>query len=186
MNFNKFVILTVIFLLLGAYVYLFEIGSSKDEEVIADKVEKALDFNAEDVVGVSLKGNGRAILLKKVKGQWKIERPGEPDADNEKVFDLLSFFDYGIVRVIEMNPPDIKEYGLDRPSYEFGVKIAGGESFQTLIIGDDAPGNLSCYAKVKGRTKVVLLGLRYRQEFERALKEFSQALRDAETNNHPN
>ncbi len=177
MNLNKFVVLTVIFCLLGAYVYLFEIGSVKDEEVVTDEVEKALDFDAEDVVGVSLKGNGREVLLKKVKGQWKIDRPGGPDVRNEMVFDLLSFFDYGIVRVIEINPSDIKVYGLDRPCYEFGVKIAGGESFQTLIIGDDAPGNLSCYAKVKGRTKVVLIGLRYRQEFERALKEFSQALR---------
>ena len=180
MNLNKFVILTVIFLLLGAYVYLFEIGSAKDEEVVTDEVEKALDFNTEDVVGVSLEGNGQAVLLKKVKGQWKIERPGGPDADNEKVFDLLSFFDCGIVRVIEMNPSDIKVYGLDRPSFEFGIKIAGGESFHTLIIGDDAPGNLSCYAKVKGRTKVILLGVRYRQEFDRALKELSQALRARE------
>lgn len=177
MNINKIIILAVIFLLLGTYVYLFEVGSAKDDEAVTDEVEKALDFNAENVVGVSLKGNGQAVFLKKVKGQWKIERIGEPDADNIKVFDLLSFFDFGIVRVIEMNPSDIKVYGLDRPRYEFGVKIAGGESFQTLIIGDDAPGNLSCYAKVKGRTKVILLGLRYRQEFERALKEFSQALK---------
>ncbi len=174
MNLNKFVILTVIFLLLGVYVYIFELGSAKDEENVTDRVEKALDFNAEEVVGVSLKGNGRAVLLKKIKGQWKIERPGEPDVDNTKVFDLLVIFDCGIVRVIEMNPPDIGVYGLDRPRYEFGIKIAGGESFLTLIIGDDAPGNISCYAKVKGRAKVVLLGTRYRQEFERALKEFFQ------------
>jgi len=172
MNFNKLVILSVIFLLLGGYVYLFEMGSTKDDEVVTDEVEKALDFNAEQVVGVSLKAHGQAVLLKKVKGQWKIDRPGEPDADNDKVFDLLSFFDCGIVRVIEMNPSDIKVYGLDRPRYEFGIKITRKETFQTLIIGDDAPGNLSCYAKVKGRAKVILLGVRYRQEFERVLKEW--------------
>jgi len=173
MNLNRFVILTILFLLLGTYVYLFEIGSTKDQDIITDVVEKVLDFDAEDVVGVSLKGVGRSVSFEKVNGQWKIVRAGETDAINNNVFDLLSLFDYGIVRVIEMNPSDLKMYGLDRPRYEFGIKIAGVEAFQTLIIGEDAPGNLACYAKVKGRTKVVLIGIRYRQEFERALKALS-------------
>ncbi len=175
MKLSKIVILTVILLLLGTYVFLFEMGSTGDEDVVKDTVERALDFIAEDVVGVSLKGTGQAVFLKKVKGQWKIESPGEPDVNNLMVFDLLSFFDCGIVRVIEINPSDIKVYGLDRPRYEIGVKMGGEDSFQTLIIGDDAPGNLSCYAKVNGRKKVILLGIRYRQELERALKEFSKA-----------
>ena len=176
MNLKRIAILTVIFLLLGVYVYIFEIGSAKDEEVVTDEVEKALDFNAEEVLEVKIEKEGRIVLLKILDGQWRIVKPVDAGVANEKVNDLLTFFDHGIVRVIEANGSDFKLYGLENPRYEFGVKTRGGNTFQTLLIGEDAPGNLSCYARVKGQKKVVLLGVRYRQEFDRAFTEFSQTL----------
>lgn len=176
MNLNKIAILTVIFLLLGVYVYIFETGSAKDEEVVTDEVEKALDFNAEEVLEVKIEKEGRIVLLKILDGQWRIVKPVDAGVANERVHDLLTFFDHGIVRVIEANGSDFKLYGLENPRYEFGIKTRGDNTFQTLLIGEDAPGNLSCYARVKGQKKVILLGVRYRQEFDWAFTEFSQTM----------
>jgi hypothetical protein len=176
MNLNKIAILTVIFLLLGVYVYIFETGSAKDEEVVTDEVEKALDFNAEEVLEVKIEKEGRIVLLKILDGQWRIVKPVDAGVANERVHDLLSFFDHGIVRVIEANGSDFELFGLENPRYEFGIKTRGDNTFQTLLIGEDAPGNLSCYARVKGQKKVILLGVRYRQEFDWAFTEFSQTM----------
>ena len=81
-----------------------------------------------------------------------------------------------LLRVIEPNCSQFELYGLENPRYEFGVKEKGEDAFQTLLIGEDAPGNLSCYARVEGQKKVLLIGIRYRQEFDRAFTDFSQTV----------
>ena len=166
------VILAIIFLVLGTYVYLFEVDPVNKEETIPAKVEKVLDFNMEDVIEIVIRDDSQGVLLQKADGQWKIKQPSESDVDPGRVHDILAYFDYGIIRVIDENPSDIGLYGLDRPRYAFGIKVTADESFQTLIIGDDAPGHLSCYGKVRGQPRILLLGVRYRQEFDRVLKAF--------------
>lgn len=175
MSRNKIAVLIVIFLLLGTYVYFYEIGKGEKKDQAPEKV-KVLDIIPEDVQEIIVKKEDQHVALRMINGQWRIIEPGDADAANKRVNDLLSFFDYGIVRVIDPNPSDLEQYGLDRPKYEFWIKTKGEESFKTIIIGSDAPGNISCYAKVKGQPKVVLLGILYRQELERALKEFLRAL----------
>ena len=113
MNLNKIAILSVIFLLLGAYVYIFETGPTKDEEVVTDEVEKALDFNAEEVLEVKIEKEGRIVLLKLLDGQWRIVEPVDGGVSNNRVRDLLTFFDVGIVRVIEPNCSQFDLYGLE-------------------------------------------------------------------------
>ncbi len=174
MSRNKIGILIVIFLLLGVYVYFYEIGKGEEKAKAPEKV-KIIDVNPEDVQEIILKKDAQRVTLRRVEGQWRVEKPHNADVPNDKVHDLLSFFDYGIVRVIDNNPPDLKQYGLDMPRNEFWIKSEGNDAFQTLLIGGDAPGSLSCYAKVKGKSQVVLLGVRYRQELERALINFSKA-----------
>lgn len=176
MSLNKIYILAAIFLLLGFYVYIFENDSDKDEVFVTDEVEKAIDFNAEEILEVKIKREGQTVLLKSLDGQWRIVEPVDAGVANERVQEILASFDFGIVRVIEANGSHFKLYGLETPKYEFGIKARGDNTFQTLLIGEDAPGNLSCYARVKGQKKILLLGIRYRQEFERAFTEFSQTM----------
>ncbi|MBW1900936.1 MAG: DUF4340 domain-containing protein [Deltaproteobacteria bacterium] len=177
MSQKKIGILIVIFLILGAYVYFYEIGKGDKKDRFPEKV-KVLDINPEDVQEIIIKKEDQSVALRMVEGQWRIKSPVDASVENERISDLLSFFDYGIVRVIDSNPSDLKQYGLDQPRYEFWIKTKGDELFKTLLIGSDAPGNISCYGKVKGKPKVVLLGIRYRQEIKRALTDF---LREAET-----
>ena len=175
MSLNKIGILVLAFLLLGSYVYFYEIGKGDNKDQPPEK-EKILDINPEDVREVILKKEDQSISHRRVDDQWGIIKPASLDVSNNKVYDLLSFFDYGIVRVIDTNPSDLEQYGLDRPRYELWVKTKGDDTFQTLLIGGDAPGNISCYAKVKGEAKIVLLGILYRQDLDRALTDFSRAL----------
>jgi len=174
MSRKKIGILIVIFLILGAYVYSYEIGKGDKKDQSPEKV-KVLDINPEEVQEIIIKKEDQSVALRMVEGQWRIKNPVDASVANERVFDLFSFFDYGIVRVIDSNPSDLKAYGLDQPRYEFWIKTKGDELFKTLLIGSDAPGNISCYGKVKDKPKVVLLGICYRQELQRALIDFLRA-----------
>ena len=88
-------------------------------------------------------------------------------AENRRINDLLSIFDYGIVRLIDTNPPDYAQYGLDQPKIELGIKIKGNPKFRTLLIGSNNPNNTSCYARVEGQPEVLLIGISYKRELDR-------------------
>ena len=169
---QKTIFLIIVFIALGLYVYLFETSTPDKKE--PPKPVKALEFIAEDIQEVEIKKEGRRVLLKKYDDTWKVIEPVEAEAKAGMVNDLLKLFDYGIVRVIEDEPADKKLFGLDMPLYEFGIKGKNDRTFKTLFIGDDAPGNLSCYGMIDGSPRVILLGVRYRQEVERAFKTFSE------------
>jgi len=174
---TKISILILVFLLLGTYVYLYEIDKGgKEEKQVPVKV-KVLDIKPEDVQEIVIKKEDQSVTLTAAGDCWRIKGSAEANVSKEKVYDLLSFFDYGIVREIAASPTDLKEYGLDSPRYEFWIKTKGDDKFEVLLIGGDAPGSISCYGKVKDRPEVVLLGVRYRQEIKRALTNF---LRKAE------
>ena len=174
MSRNIIGILVVIFLLLGTYVYFYEIGKGEKKDQTPKKV-KVIDIIPEDVQELIINKGDQSATLQLVEGQWRITKPVDASVPTQKVYDLLSFFNYGIVREIDPNPTDLAQYGLDKPIYEFWIKTKGDDQFKVLLIGDDAPGNISCYGQVKGQPKVVLLGVRYRQELERALEDFSKA-----------
>ena len=174
MNLKKIAILTIIFILLGVYVLIFETNTVKDEGIATSKVEKAIDFDVEKVLEVKIQREGETLWLKRFDGQWRIVAPVDAGVSNDRMHDLLTFFDVGIVRVVEPDCSHFELFGLEDPRYAFGVKERGDNVFHTLLIGEDAPGNLSCYARVEGQNKVLLVGIRYRQEFDRAFTDFSQ------------
>ena len=162
MRINKIAILILILTLLGSFVYFYEIRRAKRTKGIV-KVEKIFNFDPEDVQEIVLTRKGQTILLNKEDNQWRIKKPFEGPADNDRTLDLLSVYDFGIVRVIDSTPSNYSEYGLDRSEIEFGIKIKGNPVFETLLIGGNNPPNTCCYAKVKGRPDVILIGIGYKR-----------------------
>jgi hypothetical protein len=177
MNQRKLPIPVVIFLILGFYVCFFETGG-EDKGKRPDRIEKALDIIPEDIQEIGLKRQNLRVVLENIDNGWRIKEPFEADANNSIVHDMLNVFEHGIVRVIDENPSDLKLFGLDNPRYELAIKDRKDQRPRRLLIGDDAPGNISCYAKVDGSPRVILIGVRYRQEFDRALDDFTRSAGD--------
>ncbi|SPD73594.1 hypothetical protein PITCH_A1900010 [uncultured Desulfobacterium sp.] len=172
MSLMRSLVLLIVFIILALYVFFFESGG-KDKENSLPPVKKALDIIPEDIGEIVLRRDDLYVLLENIDSKWRIKRPFEADANNDMVHDLLSIFDCGIVRVIDEKPSNLKTFGLTSPRYLFAVKDKKGR-VRTLLVGDDAPGNLSCYSKLEGSSQVFLLGVRYRQEFDRALAQFAR------------
>ena len=62
-----------------------------------------------------------------------------------------------IVRVIDENPADLKDYGLDAPRIEIDFKAAGDKASGRLLIGDKTPTGADLYAKRNDEKRVFLI-----------------------------
>ena len=83
-------ILVILFLVLGSYVYFFETESGNKEGAVPAKIEKALDFNTQDVREIVIRDNRQGVLFQKTNGQWNLKQPEVLPVDPEKISDLLA------------------------------------------------------------------------------------------------
>ncbi|HLA27958.1 MAG TPA: DUF4340 domain-containing protein [Syntrophales bacterium] len=159
-------ILIFILASLGLYLYFYEREGARGVPETR-RIERIFDFKAEDIQEIMLRWKGKAIFFKKEKGQWMIKEPMKTPADNEKINYILSFFDYGIVDAIDANPSDYDQYGLVQPEIEWGIKGKGETAFRILLIGNNNPNNTSCYARVKGESRVLIIGGAYKSGLQK-------------------
>ena len=170
---NRRIILIVVALLLGGYVFVYEIQGSKKGGTGAEQTEKIFYFDPHDVEEMEITRENQTVLFRKEGKDWSVIRPKIHISNVDKrVYDLLSIFDYGIVDVIERNPSDISQYGLEKPKIRFSIKIKGDSKHKKLLIGDNNPTGMSCYAMVAGKQSVLQLGIMYKLEMTREIEYF--------------
>lgn len=158
-------ILLSILVFLGGYLCVHERPGGRGGPE-AQKVEKIFNFNIDDIQEITLRWKGVAIFFKKEKGQWMIKKPWEAPADNEKISDLLSLFNYGIIGVVDA-PSDYSQYGLVQPEIEWSIKGKGETAYRSLLIGSNNPNNTSCYARVRGESRVIIIGGAYKSGLQK-------------------
>jgi hypothetical protein len=168
---GKIIILAFIFVFLGGYVCLYELpGGEKDEE--NGKVKKILDFNPGSVNEIEIVStrDGKTLLFKKEGGQWRIKKPMRAEPDPERIYALLSIFDYGYIEIIDDSPSHLSQYGLVNPEIELTIafKEEDGNSRQrTFLLGSSNPTFNACYCQVKGDPKIYLVGTLYKYDLEK-------------------
>ena len=133
-------ILALIFLALGAYLYFVE-----RERVAQEGVrEKVLEFDTDAVSRVVLEHPGRKVVLERSGDSWRLTEPLAAAADQRSVDDLLrALHDATIKRTLE-SADALATYGLDSPSVTIQLSAAGNE-LPTLKIGKKAPIGGSAY-----------------------------------------
>jgi len=148
-------ILALILLVLGAWVYLYEIkGGEKRKEAQAE-ADKVFRFKKEEIAEVFLRPAG--IHLKKEGESWVMTEPVQSAVDKWTVEGLLSSIE-GVrhERVIEDKPPDYAVYGLKPPRFE--VEVAHGQKRDTLYLGDKNATETYVFAKKGSSPEVFLTG----------------------------
>lgn len=155
--------LLFILLLLGAYVYFFDQGEARKMRD-SQEVKKIFNFDKENIREIMLRRQGQTFIFRKEQGQWMIKEPWNIPADKKIIDGLLSVFRYGVVRPIDDHPSDYNQYGLAPPELELGIKVRGDSSYHILEIGGNNPNQTSCYARVKGTARVILIGSAYKTE----------------------
>jgi hypothetical protein len=140
---------------LGAYIYFG--GAEKSSDPPAEKVFKSLESAKVEELLVKSE-SGDLTTLKKEGDAWKIVAPiaaAAAESDASGIANALA--DLSIARVVEENPGDVKEYGLDAPRVQVDFKAEGGKKTGRLIIGSRTATGGNLYVRHDDDKRVLLV-----------------------------
>jgi hypothetical protein len=148
--------------LIGLSAYIYFVTWNQPEagaDAARDRVFAALESDTIDEIQVKAE-SGETTALKKESDVWQVTSPITAKADPAEVASITSNLEsLAISRVVDDNPSDLNEYGLDMPRAEIEFKASGDKTYSAahrLLIGPkSATGEL--FAKREGENRVVLI-----------------------------
>ena len=164
---RSFVILLVVALGFGAYLYFVE--AKRDPMESGDTKEKVFTVDAEKIDELTIKPeSGERTTLKKAGTEWQVVEPAasaapaDPAEASGITTNLASLEQQ---RVIEENAQDLAPFGLATPRIEVSFKADGQQ--RTLQIGSKTPTGGDLYAKLADQPKVFLIAAFLESTFNR-------------------
>ncbi|MSQ47050.1 MAG: DUF4340 domain-containing protein [Deltaproteobacteria bacterium] len=168
MNQRKSLLMIVILLILGGYIYLVE--SPREQKAAEEKKLVTLDKDA--IVEIALTYPDRAVTLKKTDGKWRIIQPVEADADESTVNNLITaVIDAEVKRTLDEVPQDLTVYGLNAPRVKMKLVLKDGKPLPLVSLGKNTPVGSSVYAQKEGMQKILLLPQTLRTELAKEVKD---------------
>src|SRR5215471_2579371 len=150
--------LVVVLAGLGAYIYF--VTWKQPAETPASKLEKVFaSVEGDKISDLKVKAeSGDTTTLTKDKDGWKLVAPLSTSAQESEVTNVTTALSsLEIARVIDDNPTNLKEYGLDMPRIEVDFKTASDKDFHQLRIGAKTPTSGNVFAQRGGDKKVFLI-----------------------------
>jgi hypothetical protein len=159
---------------LGAYIHFVESKKPQGEQPTPGP--KVFTVKADAIDEIALKSaNGDRTTLKKANGAWHITDPVGVPADEAEVSGIVTgLATADIVRTIDENPGDLRQFGLAEPRLEIAFKAAGGARPQQLLIGDKTATSGDLYAKFPNQKKVFLIAGSFDASFNRGTFDLRQ------------
>ena len=150
----RFLILLIIAIPLGWYAYY---DSKKGPVDDAAKRDKVFTVDSDKIDELEIKSeSGDHTTLRKKGSEWEIVQPITAPTDQGAVSGITSnLSSVEIQRVIDENPPDLKEYGLAEPRVEVAFKANGQQ--RRLQLGQKTPAGSDVYAKLPDSKRVFLI-----------------------------
>ena len=166
LNIRRIVVLSAVLISLAAYLFLVDMPAGKGDAPPGD--EMLFPFQVEQVQRIEIRRQGqeKPLVLERGEDGWMITSPQQAPADPERVRGLLDVFKCGYIEVIGRLPMNIAQYGLDKPdsSITLTLKQEQGPKTRTVSFGSNNPGNTSCYARISGDPRVLMVGILYKME----------------------
>lgn len=156
---RNLLILLVVALGLGAYIFLYEAKREPGGDAAAVKKTKVFATEASKFEEIEVKAtSGDTTTLKKKNGLWEISAPEAMATDTSEAGNLVSTIEsLEVQSVVDENPKAPAEFGLEPPRFTVGFKAAGATTFSRLQIGRKTPTGGDLYARVEGQPRVFLI-----------------------------
>jgi hypothetical protein len=151
---RSFLVLLVIAAGLGGFLYY----DSKREPTDEKKLEKVYaGVQADKIERVTVKSAaGEETSLEKQGNAWQVTQPSPAAADEAELSGITSnLASLEVQRLIDEQPADLKQYGLDPARIEVTFKFAGKE--QKLLLGQKTPTGSDLYARTSDKARVFLV-----------------------------
>jgi len=142
---------------LGAYIYFVTWKKTPETTSTQEKVFVGFDADKVDELKVT-SDKGDVTTLKKANGVWQIAAPVTAAADASEVSGIVSALgQLSVVRVVDENPSDLKDYGLAAPRFAVDYRPAGATGNRRLLVGDKSPTGSDLFAKRNEDKRVFLI-----------------------------
>jgi hypothetical protein len=151
---RSFRVLLFIAAALGGFLYY----DSKREPGDGKKQEKVFaDAKSDKIDQVTVKSvSGERTTVQKQGTAWQVTQPAAVPADEAELSGITSnLASLEVQRVVDDQPSDVKQYGLDPARIEVAFKQDGKE--RTLLIGGKTPTGGDLYAKLPDQPRVFLV-----------------------------
>jgi hypothetical protein len=150
----------VTFCLIFLYAIFFEWKDQRKENTSEkENIAVLFPFQNGEAHEIQITMDNKRAVLKKQRGSWIVSFPPESQIKNELIDSLISSIkETSIIKVVEENPGNPGQYGLDNPGFTLAVTLKGKTQPVTLLFGNNSPAGVSVYAMIKGENKVVLTG----------------------------
>lgn len=163
----KLLIVAIIFLGLGTYVYYGEIKRVEKKTKTEAEAKKVFHIDTETINAIDLIQENETIKCVKVEektdteskkeDEWKITAPVETEADIWAIKTITNAIK-GLEskRTVEKDATNLEKYGLDKPSITLTVTTKDGKS-ETIKLGNQTPVGNSMYLQKEGSKEVLMV-----------------------------
>lgn len=154
-------ILILLALGLGGFVYFHEIKGKNQQTEIKIQNQKIFAFTADDVQSLTIKIKETTLQLERrntsEKPQWEIKSPISALANDAIVSYLMDLLvDGKSERTVLISSAELSEFGLDKPVATIDIKLKNQQSHQ-LILGKGDFNNQFLYAQADSNKNMNLL-----------------------------
>jgi Domain of unknown function (DUF4340) len=160
-------LLLLVLIGLGAYIYFVTWRQPDPAQSTENRVYTPLI--ADEIVEFTLKAeSGSVTTARKTGDAWEIVAPRTLPASIPQINGMTSMLAYlDVVRVIEEEPTDLVQYGLDNPRITVDFKVIDGRPFGALHVGKATPTGANMYARRADEKRVFLIGQHHEASLDR-------------------
>jgi len=168
---NTLIALVILAGLYGAITYYERRQSRQAAKVETPKEDKIFTLDSKHITALTFRPRqGEAVACQRQGTSWSIVEPKPLPADQATFSTVLNNLTTATVdEVVEPHPSDLKQFGLDPPTYSLEVSTDSTPPKLTLLLGDDTPTSGGIYAQMSGNPRVVTLASYLKSNLEKTL-----------------
>jgi hypothetical protein len=168
---NTLIALAVFAILWGTFTYIDRHQSRQAAKFEAPKEEKIFALDSKHITSLTFRPrDGEAVTCQHDGGTWAIAEPRKLAADQGTLSTVLNNLTTATVdEIVDAHPSDLKQFGLNPPTYSLEVSTDSNPPKFTLLLGDETPTSGGIYAQVAGNPRVVTLASYLKSNLEKTL-----------------
>ncbi|MFP5273074.1 DUF4340 domain-containing protein [Coleofasciculus sp.] len=181
-------VLLIVALLLGGFVYFYEIVGTPQREAAKEAEKQLFGFEEDEIQRVSIYIDEDSLKFERVSEPepgWRMTEPKDVPASDPSVSFLLNLLVEGKSdrTIPNVSPETLKEYGLDKPQAMVTVRLKNDETHE-ILLGKPDFNNSFLYAQVDSfsdksqRSNVFLVPRDFEYAVNRPLSEWEQSKED--------
>ena len=172
MRFKGTLILLIVCLALGGYLYFYEYKGSEQREKTKQAEKQTWKLEAKDIRQIDLVYPDRNITAEREgEEKWILTNPRRLEADSDEL-NRLAGSAAEITReiTVEPNATDLAKFGLDPVQRSLELKTKEGKEYK-ISFGNKNPTGNSVYARLPGQKEVFLVSTSVADTFDKKVEE---------------